>query len=140
MANPDLRQRYVVFSAWQAMTAHWFVIFSTVARPLDKLLFLLSGKKQQNADALYRCGKSRQMSSASVPLRTVEELACSSLQIGADEAQVDDVRRAYQADPDSSDIDFETDQSASESGDEAPPASQSTKVTSRGGLAPVVEC
>ena len=30
-------------------------------------------------------------------------------------------------------IDLETDQSASESDDEAPPASQSTKVTSRGG-------
>ena len=39
------------------------------------------------------------MSSDSVPPRTVEELACSSLQIGADEAQLD-VRRAYQADPD----------------------------------------
>ena len=38
----------------------------------------------------------------------------------------------YQADPDSSGNDFETDQSASES-DEAPPASQSSKVTSRGG-------
>ena len=73
------------------------------------------------------------MSSDSVPLRTVEELACSSLQIRADEAQVDDVRRAYQADPDSSDIDFGTDQSASKSDDDAPPASQSTKVTSRGG-------
>ena len=133
MANPDLRQRCVVFSAWQAMTADWFVIFSTVARPLDKLLFLLSGKKHQNADALSRCGESRQMSSDSVPLRTVEELACSSLQTGADEAQVDDVRRAYQADPDSSSNDFETNQSASESDDEAPPASQSTKVTSRGG-------
>ena len=104
-----------------------------MARPLDKLLFILSGKKHQNADAFSCCGESRQMSSDSVPLRTVEELACSSLQIRADEAQVDDVRRAYQADPDSSDIDFETDQSASESDDEAPPASQSTKVTSRGG-------
>ena len=48
MANPDLRQRCVVFSAWQAMTADGFVIFSNVARPLDKLLFLLSGKKHQN--------------------------------------------------------------------------------------------
>ena len=104
-----------------------------MARPLDKLLFLLSGKKHQNADALFRCGESRQMSSDSVPLRTVEELACSSLQIGADEAQVDDVRRAYQADPDSSSNDFETDQSASENDNEAPPAPQSTKVTSRGG-------
>ena len=72
MANPHLRQRCVVFSAWQAMTADWFVIFSTVARPLDKLLFLLSGKKHQTADALSRCGESRQMSSDSVPLRTVE--------------------------------------------------------------------
>ena len=53
--------------------------------------------------------------------------------VGADEAQVDDVRRAYQADPDSSGNDFETDQSASESDDQAPPALQSTKVTSRGG-------
>ena len=104
-----------------------------MARPLDKLLFLLSGKKHQNADALSHCGESRQMSSNSVPLRTVEELACSSLQIGADKAQVDDVRRAYQADPDSSGDDFETNKSASESDDEAPPASQSTKVTSRGG-------
>ena len=50
------------------------------------------------------------------------------------------MRRAYQADPDSSSNDFETNQSASESDDEAPPASQSTKVTSRGGQAPVVEC
>ena len=68
MANPDLRQRCVVFSAWQAMTADWFVIFSTVARPRDKLLFLLSEKKHQNADALFRCGESRQKSSDSVPL------------------------------------------------------------------------
>ena len=83
-----------------------------MARPLDKLLFLLSGKKHQNADALSRCGESRQMSSDCEPLRTVEELACSSLQIRADEAQVDDVRRAYQADPDSSGKDFETDQPA----------------------------
>ena len=36
----------------------------------------------------------------SVPQRNVEELACRSLQIGADEAQLDDVRRAYQADLD----------------------------------------
>ena len=59
-----------------------------------------SGKKHQNADALSRREESRQTTSDSVPQRTVEELACSSLQIGADEAQQDDVRRAYQADPD----------------------------------------
>ena len=88
------------------------MIFSTVARPLDKLLFLLSGKKHQNADALSRCGESRQMLSDCEPLRTVEELACSSLQIRADEAQVDDVRRAYQAKPDCSGNDVETDQPA----------------------------
>ena len=59
-----------------------------------------SGKKHQNADALSRREESRQVTSDSVPQRTVEELACSSLQIGADEAQLDDVRQAYQADPD----------------------------------------
>ena len=68
-----------------------------------------------------------------MPPRTIEELARSSPQIGADVAQVDAVRRAYQADPDSSGHDFATDQSASESDDEAPPASQSTQVTNRSG-------
>ena len=59
-----------------------------------------SGKKHQNADALSRREESRQVTSDSVPQRTVEELACSSLQIRADVAQQDDVRHAYQADPD----------------------------------------
>ena len=59
-----------------------------------------SGKKHQNADALSRPEESRQVTSDSVPQRTVEELACISLQIGSDDAQVDDVRRAYQADSD----------------------------------------
>ena len=54
-----------------------------------------SGKKRQNADAL-----SRREESSPTPECPNELLACSSLQIAADEAQLEETRNAYSADVD----------------------------------------
>ena len=54
-----------------------------------------SGKKHQNADAL-----SRREESSPTPKCPSELLACSSLQIAADEAQLEETRNAYSADVD----------------------------------------
>ena len=52
-----------------------------------------SGKKHQNADAL-----SRREESSPTPECPNKLLACSSLQIAADEAQLEETRNAYSAD------------------------------------------
>ena len=79
------------FKEPEGQVAHWLESLAEYDFEIEHR----SGKKHLNADALSRREESRQVTSDSVPQRTVEELACSSLQIGADEAQVDDVRRAY---------------------------------------------